>query len=205
MRVVLCVAALVALASSFSPPASRFVPAVSYRTGDLTMGFEVPQKPKDFGGAQWAPTEFPDLKLTPPRSYVKGGAAAPPAAPAAAAAAPSAPAPSAAAPIVASPGNFVVTLNMPEGVTKAFECPPDQYILDQADELPNADEFADLPYACRAGSCSSCAGKVTSGTMDTSDCTFLSDEQKADGWVLTCTAKPTSDVTITTHMEEDLF
>ena len=73
------------------------------------------------------------------------------------------------------------------------------------EELPNADEFEELPYACRAGSCSACAGKLVSGTMDTSACSFLSDEQKADGWVLTCTAKPTSDVVIETHKEDDMY
>ena len=36
----------------------------------------------------------------------------------------------------------------------------DLYLLDYLDELDNADEYAELPYACRAGSCSACAGKV---------------------------------------------
>ena len=79
------------------------------------------------------------------------------------------------------------------------------YVLDFADELDNADDFADLPYACRAGSCSACAGKLVAGTMDTTDCSFLTEDQKADGFVLTCTAKPTSDCTIETHKEDDLY
>ena len=93
---------------------------------------------------------------------------------------------------------------MPEG-DKSFECDPGEYILDQTEELDNADDFEDLPYACRAGSCSACAGKLVSGTMDLSGCSFLTDAQKADGWVLTCTAKPTSDVIIETHKEDDLY
>ena len=79
------------------------------------------------------------------------------------------------------------------------------YILDQVEELDNADDFADLPYACRAGSCSACAAKLVSGTMDTSANTFLTDDQKADGWVLTCTALPTSDVVLITDKEDDLY
>ena len=80
-----------------------------------------------------------------------------------------------------------------------------RYLLDQTEELDNAEDFEDLPYACRAGSCSACAGKVISGTVDVTDCSFLSDDQKADGWVLTCTTKATSDVIIQTHMEDDMY
>ena len=68
-----------------------------------------------------------------------------------------------------------------------------------------AEDFEDLPYACRAGSCSACAGKLLSGTGDDSASTFLTDAQKADGWVLTCTFKPTSDVVIETDKEDDLY
>ena len=98
---------------------------------------------------------------------------------------------------------FTVTLKTPDGDI-VFECPPDQYVLDEAEEqeIEGADG---LPYACRAGSCSACAGKLVSGTMDTSACGFLSEEQKAAGWVLTCTAKPTSDCVIETHKEDDMY
>ena len=104
----------------------------------------------------------------------------------------------------ADKSTHTVTLKMPTG-DKAFECDPEMYLLDQVEELDNADDFADLPYACRAGSCSACAGKLVSGTMDTSACSFLTEEQKADGWVLTCTARPTSDVVLETHKEDDMY
>ncbi|MBQ4821071.1 ferredoxin--NADP reductase [Aquimarina sp. MMG016] len=50
-----------------------------------------------------------------------------------------------------------------------------------------------LPYSCRSGMCSSCKAKCISGTVKMIDGHLLSEEEVAEGHILTCISFPTSD------------
>ena len=91
-------------------------------------------------------------------------------------------------------------LNPKKNLDMKIECANDKFILEAAE-----DNNIELPYSCRAGSCSTCLGKIKSGSIDQSDQTFLDDAQMSEGFILTCVSYPMSDVEILTHEEENLY
>lgn len=60
-------------------------------------------------------------------------------------------------------------------------------ILDMA-----LNEKIDVPYSCQGGVCCSCIAKITEGSATMTNNQILTDEEVAEGLVLTCQAVPTS-------------
>ena len=92
-----------------------------------------------------------------------------------------------------------ITLKQTDGTVDTFECDEETPILEALEEAG-----LDHNYSCRAGSCSSCCMKIVEGTVNQEDQFFLDEDQMEEGFVLTCVALPTSDLTLLAEQEENL-
>jgi ferredoxin len=97
---------------------------------------------------------------------------------------------------------FVTLINEDRGFDKTIKVAEGEYINDAAKR-----QGIELPYACYAGACSTCACKVVEGKVEHGNvsCMFLSNEQIQAGFILTCVAYPTSNCTILTHQEDNIY
>lgn len=74
------------------------------------------------------------------------------------------------------------------GQDHEFDVQPDETFLSAAQRAN-----LDPPYACQIGACCTCRAKLVTGTAVMDEREALSDDEIADGYILTCQAHPTSD------------
>jgi ferredoxin len=87
------------------------------------------------------------------------------------------------------------------GATHTIAVPDNQTVLDVAnDELG-----LDLPGSCRAGVCTTCAAKLSAGTVDQVDGMGISAELQAEGYALLCVAYPRSNLNLETEQEDTVY
>jgi ring-1,2-phenylacetyl-CoA epoxidase subunit PaaE len=67
-----------------------------------------------------------------------------------------------------------------------------ELIMDQDNVILNAvlDQDIDVPYSCQGGICSSCIAKIKDGKAEMRKNQILTDEEVAQGLILTCQAQP---------------
>lgn len=95
----------------------------------------------------------------------------------------------------------VRVINEKMGKDVTLKIPDNAPILDSFEIMGNPI----IPYSCRAGSCSSCLGKLIKGSVDQSGQIFLDDDKVDMGYVLTCAAYPTSDIEIRVNIEDEYY
>jgi len=90
----------------------------------------------------------------------------------------------------AAEGMHKVTLKI-NGETHEMEVGAVKSIL-----FEGLDKGIDLPFSCQSGLCATCMGKCISGKVEMTENSSLTEEEMEEGYVLTCTGHPKSDVVI---------
>ncbi|MGK7904820.1 MAG: 2Fe-2S iron-sulfur cluster-binding protein [Hormoscilla sp.] len=97
------------------------------------------------------------------------------------------------------PQTYTVEINH-QGNTHTLQVPEDRKILEVAEEAG-----LELPNACNAGVCTTCAAMLESGTVDQSEGMGLSPDLQKEGYALLCVSYPRSDLKAITEKEDDVY
>jgi ferredoxin len=92
---------------------------------------------------------------------------------------------------------YRVTLRQPDGRETTLDVSRDAFVWDAARAAG-----LELPHRCLQGWCLSCAARLVSGTVDQSAARRYYAADADAGFVLLCTARPTTDLVLETHARE---
>ena len=95
---------------------------------------------------------------------------------------------------VTQPAQHTVTLANRDGAT--YPVNARRPLLEQL-----RDQGVDLPYGCEYGGCIACAARLTEGSVDQRRQVALNNRQIANGYVILCVARATSDITLEIGVE----
>lgn len=86
-----------------------------------------------------------------------------------------------------------IALAFEDGITRFIDCEEDQTIADAAYQAR-----INIPFDCRDGACGTCKSFCESGDFDEGEFIedALSDEEFAEGYILTCQTKPHTDMVV---------
>ena len=87
-----------------------------------------------------------------------------------------------------------------DGASHAFPCRADQTVLNAAEAAGVA-----VPSSCCSGVCTTCAARITEGTVHQPDAMGVKAELQAEGYALLCVAYPRSDLKLLAGQEDALY
>jgi ferredoxin len=94
---------------------------------------------------------------------------------------------------------FQVTASL-DGTLYAFPCRADQTVLASAEAAG-----VPLPSSCCSGVCTTCAARLTSGSVHQPDAMGVKAELRDQGYALLCVSYPLSDLELLAGQEDALY
>jgi ferredoxin len=102
--------------------------------------------------------------------------------------------------MTAAEESYPVELILPDGEHQTISVGSEQHIWDAAEAAGIS-----LPALCHQGYCLTCAGRCEGeGEVDQSDSLVYFPEDREAGFILLCTGKPRSALSIRTHQQDEL-
>jgi len=95
--------------------------------------------------------------------------------------------------------SFLITASL-EGTSHSFPCRADQTVLAAAEAAG-----VPLPSSCCSGVCTTCAAKLSSGSVNQPDAMGVKADLREQGYALLCVSYPLSDLELLAGQEDALY